>query len=94
MDKPIWLDEAVKMHYDDGLQYSEIVQRFRKYFPADMHDSSINRHIRDAVRRSDRGKAERKSAQGGQTIQQSCRKTQKDTGETVFEEIIELLAGE
>ena len=66
MDKPIWLDEAVKMHYDDGLQYSEIVQRFRNHFPADMHESSINRCIRDAVRRSDRGKAERKSAQGGQ----------------------------
>ena len=94
MDKPIWLDEAVKMHYDDGLQYSEIVKRFRQHFPADMHESSINRCIRDAVRRSERGKAERKSAQGGQFIQQPCKKTYKDTGETVFEEIIELLAGE
>lgn len=28
MDKPIWLDEAVKMHYDDRLQNSEIVQTF------------------------------------------------------------------
>ena len=65
MDKPIWLDEAVKMRLDEGLQYSEIVQRLRQHFPADMHDALINKVIRDAVRRSDRAKSDRREAQGG-----------------------------
>lgn len=44
------------MHFDEGLQYSEIVQRLREHFPADMHDVMINKEIRDAVRSTARYK--------------------------------------
>ena len=56
MDKTVWLDDAVRMRLDEGLQYSEIVQKLRRHFPSDMHDAEINKVIRDGVRRSERGK--------------------------------------
>lgn len=61
MDKSVWLDDAVRMRLDEGLLYSAIVQKLRQHFPEELSDADINKIIRDAVRWSKRGKAERQN---------------------------------
>lgn len=74
MDKPIWLDDAVRMRLDGKMAYSEIVQNLREFFPTDMHESLINKILRDAVRRSDRGKAERRGKTAAQSEPENPKK--------------------
>ena len=97
MDKNVWIDDAVKMRLDECLQYSEIVQKLRRHFPDDMHDSEINKVIRDAVRRSWRGKAECRSSQGGQSsdsVQERSKLEYRSDGTVVSEKFITLQDGQ
>ena len=96
MDKTIWIDEAVRMKVDENLTWNEITKKLRSHFPDTMNDVHVYDTIRGNVRRTERYKQmqKRKGVSRDTPTQQSCKTTYRDTGEVVFDEIIELLVGE
>lgn len=97
MSKPIWLDDAVRMKVDENLTWNEVTAKLRHHFPKDANEVGVYNSIRDKVRKTDKYKQMQRGKSGSvdnQSVQQSCKTTYRDTGEVVFDEIIELLVGE
>jgi hypothetical protein len=93
MSNYVWLDDAVRMFFDEKLTYAQIGQRLHEHFPSNMHKSQVKEIIRGAMRRTERYKQEHTKMMDN-LCKNPCKMTYKDTGDVIYDEVIELLDGE
>ena len=86
MSKPIWLDDAVRMYFDEKKGYPEIVRILRNHFPSDMHESQIKEIVRGRVRNTNRYRNEHSVEQP--VRQESEKKKQEQVFENLYPEVV------